>query len=559
MKNGKFGSALSVKFAILLAVLPPAEGLAQAQTRRPEADVDLFGDREKNAAAAVTVVQPRGPALESVIAPDRYYVGPSDVFSLNVWASPPLAYQLTVTPEGTLIIPTVGEVQVADLTLTAAREKTLGAIRKRYIRSEVTMTLVTPRPILVTVQGQVMNPGSYVMAAYNRVDRVIEEANRLLTGQNPAERDGFRARMSRRRIIVRHNDGSRDVVDIPKFLATKDERWNPYLREGDIVVVPENNFGRNVIGVYGEVNSPGRFEYAAGDSVKDAIRIAYGFTPRARQDSVELTRQDPAGGIVVRKSVDVRGVLEGTIADFPLQPGDRLLVRGVSDKRGDYRVDVEGEVLSPGTYPISRNHTTLAEVIRSAGGFTESASLQLSEVLRHTVATPEIELERLESLRGGVPPDDSTYYYLETNLRIKKEVVTVDFVGLFLNHDSTQDVVLQDGDVVVVPSLKKTVYVFGQVTNPGHIGFVSGEDIWYYIRKAGGVTDRAREGDIKLVKAKTRQWLSPGGLTVEEGDYVWVPKVPERPFGYYLSIIAQSATVISVAVSIVLLVIQLKK
>jgi hypothetical protein len=73
------------------------------------------------------------------------------------------------------------------------------------------------------------------------------------------------------------------------------------------------------------------------------------------------------------------------------------------------------------------------------------------------------------------------------------------------------------------------------------------------------VTDRAREADIKLVKAKTRQWLSPGGLMVEEGDYVWVPKVPERPFGYYLGIVAQSATVLSVAVSVVLLVIQLRK
>jgi protein involved in polysaccharide export with SLBB domain len=559
MKNGNFRSILSGVIAILLTVLLPADGLSQTQTRRPEGEIDLLGDREKNAASAVTVVQPRGPALESVIAPDRYHVGPSDVFSVNVWASPPLAFQLTVTPEGTLIIPTVGEVQVADLTLTAAREKTLAAIRKRYIRSEVTMTLVTPRPILVAVQGQVLNPGSYVMAAYNRVDRAVEEANRLLTGQYSGEREALRVRMSRRRIIVRHKDGSRDVVDVPKFLATRDERWNPYLREGDIVLVPTNNFDRNVIGVYGEVNSPGRFEYAAGDSVKDAIRIAYGFTPNARQDSVELTRQDSTGGIVLRKRLDAGGILDGTIPDFPLQPGDRLLVRGVSDKRGDYRVEVVGEVFYPGTYPISRNRTTLDDVIRSAGGFTESASLQLSEVLRHTIAPPEIELERLESLRGGVPPDDSTYYYLETNLRIKKEVVNVDFARLFRDRDSTQDVILQDGDVIAVPSLKKTVYVFGQVTNPGHVGFVPGEDIWYYIRKAGGVTDRAREGDIKLVKAKTRQWLSPGGLTVEEGDYVWIPKVPERPFGYYLGIVAQSATVISVAVSIVLLVIQLKK
>ncbi|HMK39792.1 MAG TPA: SLBB domain-containing protein, partial [Bacteroidota bacterium] len=507
MTNANGIRVLAPLSGILFTLLVPCGSIVHTQTKRAEPDVDMFGDRDKT--SAVTVVQPRGPALESVIAPDLYHVGPSDIFSVNVWASPPLAYQLTVTPEGSLIIPTVGEVQVADLTLTSAREKILGAIHKRYLRSEVSITLVTPRPIVVSIQGQVLNPGSYVMAAYNRVDKAVEEANRLMVGQYAAEREIIREKMSRRRIIVRHRDGSREIVDIPKFLATKDERWNPYLREGDIIVVPINNFERNVIGVYGEVNSPGRIEFAEGDSVRDAIRIAYGFTPHARMDSVELTRQDSTGGIVIRKYFDARSIMEGSTPDFPMQPGDRLLVHGTIDKRGDYRVEVKGEVLFPGTYPISREHTRLSEVIRSAGGFTESASLQLAEVLRHTVATREIELERLESLRGGVPPDDSTYYYLETNLRIQKEVVNADFVKLFRGRDSTQDVVLNDLDIIDVPSRKKTVYVFGQVVNPGHIGFVPGEDIWYYVRKAGGVTDRARTGDIKLVKAKTRQWLSP--------------------------------------------------
>jgi polysaccharide export outer membrane protein len=555
MKNADLTRVLPALFAVMLALALPCSG--QTQTKRPDTEIDLFGDRERP--SSLTVVQPKGPALESIIAPEWYYVGPSDVFSINVWASPPLSYQLTVTPEGTLIIPTVGEVRVAGLTLSAAREKSLGALRKRYLRSDVTMTLVTPRPLIVSVQGLVMHPGSYVMAAYNRVDKAVEEANRLQTGDSPLNYEIIRDKMSRRRIIVRHNDGSRDVADIPKFLATMDDRRDPYLREGDIIVVPQNDYDRNVFGVYGEVNSPGRFEFAEGDSVKDALLIAYGFTPHARQDSVELTRQDSTGSIVFRKILDAGGLLAGTIPDMPIRPGDRLLVHGRIDRRGDYRVQVKGEVLFPGTYPISRDRTTLTDVIRSAGGFTETASLTLAEVLRKTVATPEIELERLESLRGGVPPDDSTYYHLETSLRIKKEAVTVDFIRLFRDRDSTRDIRLEDGDVIDVPSAKKTVYVFGQVVNPGHVGFVPGEDVWYYIRKAGGVTDRAREGDIKLVKAKTRQWLSPGGLTVEEGDYVWVPKEPERPFTYYLNIVAQSAAVVSVALSAALIVIQLRK
>jgi protein involved in polysaccharide export with SLBB domain len=234
-------------------------------------------------------------------------------------------------------------------------------------------------------------------------------------------------------------------------------------------------------------------------------------------------------------------------------------VRGGFDRRGDYRVKVIGEVVFPGTYPITRNTTRLVDVVRSAGGFTDAASLVSSEVLRQSVAERDIDLERLQSLRGGVPPDDSTYFYLETDLRIRKEVVNADFQALFLHGDTTQNVVLQDNDIINVPSRKKTVYVFGQVVTPGHVAFAEGQDADYYIRKAGGVTDRARRGDAKIVKAKTRQWLSPGDTPVEEGDYVWVPKVPDHPFGYYLNIVAQSAVIVSAAVSIVLLVAQINK
>ena len=81
----------------------------------------------------------------------------------------------------------------------------------------------------------------------------------------------------------------------------------------------------------------------------------------------------------------------------------------------------------------------------------------------------------------------------------------------------------------------------------------------HYVRKAGGYTDRAREGDVKIVKAKTKQWLSPRETAIESGDYIWVPKEIERPFSYYMNIIGQTASIVSVAVSVVLLVIQINK
>jgi protein involved in polysaccharide export with SLBB domain len=216
-------------------------------------------------------------------------------------------------------------------------------------------------------------------------------------------------------------------------------------------------------------------------------------------------------------------------------------------------------VVYPGTYPITRNTTRLSEVVAAAGGFTPHASVKTSQLVRRSVNPTEIDLERLESLRGGVTPEDSAYYYLETALRIQKEIVSVDFEALFARGDSTEDVYLQTEDEIHVPVQRQTIYVFGQVVSPGHVGFRPGESYEYYISQAGGFTERARAGDAKIVKAKTRQWLSPSETAVEEGDYVWVPKDPEYPFGYYLSTVAQVAAVLSVALSVVLLTVQISQ
>ncbi|HSQ74682.1 MAG TPA: SLBB domain-containing protein [Bacteroidota bacterium] len=541
--------------AFLLMAL--SASLTGAQLRRTTQTGDLPLMREKIPVAS-TLPAPT-PALESIIDPDHYYVGPSDGFDVNVWTDPPLSTRITVTPEGTLIVPGVGEIRVGELPLSEARKRILTEIKRRYRFSECSVTLVAPRSVVVSVQGRVLNAGSFVLPAYSRVDKAIEEANKLQAFQTFDEAQWIRSQMSTRRVTVRHRNGTQDLVDLKRFLALRDDRYNPYLREGDIIVVPTTDFMRDVFGVYGFVNAPGKYEYTDGDGVRGALQIAFGFSPRAIQDSVELIRQDEKGETSLRRILNGRDILSGAAADVPLEAGDRLVVRGETDLRADYTVTIRGQVRNPGVYPITRESTRLTDVIASAGGFMEDASLVSAELIRRSVAQGEIETERLQSLRGGVPVEDSTYYYLETQLRLRKETVYCDFASLFQRGDSSQNVLIRDGDLILVPTAPNTIYVFGQVVSPGHIQFKPGENVEYYLRMAGGATDRARESDIKIVKAKTRQWLSADDSIVEEGDYVWVPKEVDRPFGYVLNVIAQSAAILTAAVSVALLAVQLNK
>jgi protein involved in polysaccharide export with SLBB domain len=304
---------------------------------------------------------------------------------------------------------------------------------------------------------------------------------------------------------------------------------------------------------------PGRIEYVPGDSLRDALRMAYGFTASALADSIELARTIPGATAITSTFLNGKAILAGTAPDVPLLSGDRIIVRSRTDLGGDERVRVRGEVKFPGIYPITDNRTRLSEIVAKAGGFTTSASIKRAELLRRSVAPEDIMMDRLESLRGGVSAEDSMYYSLETELRLERERVTVDFSRLFVDHDTTQDVRLRSEDEVFVPSKIQTIYVFGQVVSPGNVPFTPGLAVESYIKAAGGFTDRARKGDVKVVKGRTRQWLSPSETSVEEGDYVWVPKDPERPFAYYMTIIGQTAALISVAVSVAILAVQLNK
>lgn len=509
--------------------------------------------------STVAVTQPTlSVPLDAVVDPQQYMVGPSDVLAVNIWTVPPVSLSLVVTPEGSLIVPSVAELQVTGLTLARAKELVLSEVKKKYAHGQCTVTLVRPRQVVVTVLGYVQNPGTYTLSAVDRVSKAVVAPSREV----PVRSDFYPMlgdRADTRRILVTHRDGSTTRADLALYTATGDGRLNPYLQEGDVIVVAQRDPLRGVVGVYGGVNAEGRYEFVLGDSLMDMLRLAHGFTQGAIRDSVELQRYDTRGQLLSRRVLNVESIAAHTSSNIPMEAGDRIIVRDRVDLREDYRVVVIGEVQRPGSYPITRDRTKLSEILRAAGGITEFAALGSAQLHRSSIAPGQLLLERLESYRGGVSAEDSLYYNLETELRLQKEVVNVNFEALIEAHDSTQDVILKDADVIEVPSIRRTVYVFGQVVSTGHIPFISGASVEYYLNKAGGVTDRARKGSIKIVKAKTRQWLAPEETTIEEGDYIWVPKTTEYPFGYYLSVFGQTAAIVGVAISAILLVNQLTK
>jgi protein involved in polysaccharide export with SLBB domain len=322
--------------------------------------------------------------------------------------------------------------------------------------------------------------------------------------------------------------------------------------------VPQRWDNDNVIGMFGGVMETANFEFVSGDSLSTLVAMSMGFRPEADATRALLTRLSPDGSSMDSVHLDAKAIVERRAPDIALRPGDRLIVPILPVLAANFRVTVEGEVRMPGMYPITRTGTRVSDVIRLAGGLTSEANLSGATLYRTRISETnpvrDMERERLFSLRSSLPVQDTSYYHVETALRIMGEVVALDLPGLLLRGDSTCDVMVRPRDRVIIPAKQRTVYVFGQVLAPGHVMFVEGQPHRYYVEKAGGYTNDARSGDVKVIKGGTRAWLDPGETKVEDGDMIWVPKEPSYPFSYYITTWSQVAAILLSIATVVLLI-----
>jgi protein involved in polysaccharide export with SLBB domain len=137
---------------------------------------------------------------------------------------------------------------------------------------------------------------------------------------------------------------------------------------------------------------------------------------------------------------------------------------------------------------------------------------------------------------------------------------SLDFVKINDPNSDIGEYIVKNGDVIVVPIIRKSVYVFGQVAKPGYVPLVEGkEDYKYYITEAGGMGEFAVVDEIMVIKGGSRFWISPleQNVMLEEGDYIYVPK--ERLISFrtavaenaiYVGLITSIATVVLLIVTL---------
>jgi protein involved in polysaccharide export with SLBB domain len=550
---------------LALLALPAA---AQDETPElPDEDTGIFGEGATadapDAEGLDAFLVDEGEGLEAAISGSEYRLGPGDVLAVSILGPQPTGYRLVVTLEGKLLIPSVGELPVNNLFLSEAKEKVRAAILRNYRNVEVSVTLVQLRRFQVHVLGQVRAPGTFQATAVHRVSYAVSRAR------------GFLRDASQRRILVQSGDSLRAEADLYSFLKRGIVDRNPLLRDGDKIYVPFSQYRFRVLG---QVNEPGEIQYLEGDRFSDALLLAGGLGGTAYVDTVELARYAPGaadprryyiihgGGIV---AADPEGAASVPVAlgvfrpdtleqgprtvysDFELQPDDVVFVRNSPEFRLRKLVEIQGEVLFPGSYPFEQGKTRISDLVRMAGGPTKDAFLPESRLIRRdNIGLRDPEFERLKKI-SVADMEDEEYAYFKARSREVPGQMVVDFEKAVNEEDPGENILLNRGDLVVVPQRKNYVTVLGTVGRPGNVTFKPGLTARDYVDLAGGFARDADKGESRVIKSNG-EWLTfgkAGGLN--PGDVVFVPD--EKPGKFWdvfrstLTVTAQILTIYLVA------------
>lgn len=449
----------------------------------------------------------------------------------------------------------------------------------------------------VTLEGHVFRPGVTAWRDGMRISDLIPSLDELM----PSADVGY--------VLVRRESASDKTLtvlsaDLAAAIRSPGSSQDLLLSPRDRVVVFDFQAGRRllldpileelrrqsrldaptpIVGIAGRIKAPGDYPLEPEMRVSDLIRAGGRLDPAAYTGSAELTRFNRLDN--ERQSellqVDLAAVLRGdAAADILLQPFDVLTIKELPEWTTRESVSLKGEVRFPGTYPIRRGET-LRSVLERAGGlsalaFTRGAvftrqelrdrevqqAKDLSQRLRRDLAAAAIQMSQASQGDSGgqaALTAQSLLTQLEDSKPIGRLVINLDGV-VARSVGSRDDIILRNGDELVVPKIKQEVVVIGEVQNSTAHLYRSGLSRDDYVSLSGGTTSRADKQRVYVVRADGSVVAGRGGwfggksdITIQPGDTIVVPldtnKLPPLPLWQAVTTILYNAAVAIAAIS----------
>ena len=331
------------------------------------------------------------------------------------------------------------------------------------------------------------------------------------------------------------------------------------LRNGDILFIPSLFDVREVqtLQIYGEVLFPGKYQYSDNTHIEDLILQAGGLKESASISKVDVVRRksdknatSASDTISEVFSFGIDANLQILDNDFTLQPFDEVYVRKSPGYAEVERVIVDGEVLFPGNYSLTTNTERLSDLIARAGLFTKEAYPEGARLER---TMTEEERMRMKDLAKIISADDSLAL-------ASIDMATTFYVGIDLKRavedpGGDEDIILRDGDRIIVPEFSNTVKMNGEVMYSNTISYNQGKRLKYYVDKAGGYTQNAKKSKAYVIymNGSVSKARKASSKLIQPGCEIVVPSKSERDGMTTSEILSLSSTSASLATVVIAL------
>jgi protein involved in polysaccharide export with SLBB domain len=524
-------------------------------------DFDMTKLMQQNAPSGSELLRTELLPSDNIVDPITYRVGPGDVLSIQILSGNATEQYISITPENSVLIPRIGEVSLLGKTLSQAKDTIITVMKNRNPQATITVMLRKSRTLYISIKGNIRFPGTYTVPASMRVSTIIRLANQPPKSAAQNTMGGTSAQIDQskelnaieaqksvlkagtmsagedlpsfvaRNISILHTDGSAHNVDLEKSITEVRNNLDPTLREGDQIYVPFEKPGYATIAIAGAVRRPITIAYKQGDKASMLLKLGYGFTEDANVNEVYLDQ----GGQQTKISIQSDGTLS---KDIDIVPGAVIVVRSNNILATGFKTGVAeltGAIQNPGAYTIKAGITTLKDIIEQAGGITDKAYLPLAYIVRREKQEPASNEPRFRAMMGmqftDLKAEDTMRYLMHSMYR--KPSVACDFTKAFSGSEK-DNVLIEDGDIIVMPENPQRVYVYGQVNNPGYVTFVSGKTMDWYIQQAGGYAAGADEDLTRIIKGRSKIWVEGDkkDVFVESGDEIYCAPPSQRPPGY---------------------------
>ena len=401
----------------------------------------------------------------------------------------------------------------------------------------------------VEVKGAVFRPGMYNLGEQvNSVRTLVEHAEGMTE-------DAFTNRAVMHRM---KKDRTLEVIAVDIAGIMDGKVADIPLKENDVLFIPtrQEKIVERTLTIRGEVQYPGVYQYADNETLEDFVLQAGGLTDKASTVNVMVSRRVMDANALRPDSIIAKtytlSLKDGFVIDgtpgFKLMPFDEVMIRQSPAYVEQQNVSITGEVMFAGLYTLDRRNARLSELFKKAGGATDQAYLKGARIIRKANEQEKQRMEAVLKMQREEMQKNLLQLAASSNnasaiSQTSKDVertniekfnvpseypVSIDLPEALANPGSDADIILREGDRLVIPQYNGTVKINGAVMLANTVAYEKGKKASYYIDQAGGFASDALKSKAYIIYMNGKVAKLSHGAKVQPGSEIVIPTKLKR-------------------------------